>query len=153
MLPCTEMIIHRKILRSQESTSEKAAGGTEEWGEWCTGAGNVCQALLCNCLPESSGFSLNICSIRARVGNLNINSSTSAPSKQVSKSSQGSSHLCSFSFPLPDTSTVCRCASHFKGEGEAHLENCCIGKIRQSITPLQDGVENIWCPGSVCCFF
>jgi len=59
------MIIHRKILRNQHSASEKAAGGMEEWGKCCTEAGNFCQALLCNFSPETSGFSLNICSIRA----------------------------------------------------------------------------------------
>lgn len=145
------MIIHGRILRNQESASEKAAGGMEEWGKWCTEAGNLCQALLYNCLPESSGFSLNICSIRAWAGNLNIN--------------VVHQHLLNGCLKVPRALSVCDPSSsqptplhtvvpgHFKQEGEAHLENCCIFIIRPSITPVQDGIENTWFPGSSCFFF
>lgn len=145
------MIIHRKILRNQERASEKAAGGMGEWGKWCTEAGNFCQALLCNCSPESSGFSLNIRSIRAWAGNSNINVVHQHLRNGCLKSPRALP-ACEPSPSQPSPLGVV-VPGHFKGEGETHLENCCIFIIRPSITPVQDGIENIWCPGSGCFFF
>lgn len=146
---CRDDQLQEDFKKSEErlrksSRRDGGVGGTV-YGGW--------KLLSSNRSPESSGFSLNICSTRAWVGNLNINvvhQHLLNPCLKAPRARPACAPSPARSQPSLLRAVV---SGHSQGEGEAHLENCCIFIKRPSITPAQGGIENIWCPGSGCFFF
>lgn len=89
--------------------------------------------LSSNRSPESSGFSLNICSTRAWVGNLNINvvhQHLLNPCLKAPRARPACAPSPARSQPSLLRAVV---SGHSQGEGEAHLENCCIFKKKNHL--------------------